>query len=919
MAVTEWAIFKKEKKELKVTGNRKNSSRLKHKSSDYLTPTTKILKMKILSTKIMRGPNYWSDYDHKLIVTRIDLGQAHIQTNQIKNFDKKLEDVFLPVVSEKDWEIEKDFYRSLKSGTNTANVVDWVARELQRLVGLPCEYNRVYPTSQKGVYNLIISYSIEQVTTEAIESAIYITEAVINNKHDEYDIKEDIDYLKLLKRRYTPSLSTEAILKEANKRGIPYMNGFYGREIVFGYGVNQRKINGVVADSTSFMGVDVCGDKDLTKEVLEEAKVPVPKGVIINYEEEIDEAIEKLGFPLVVKPLDGNHGRGISLDLNTTNEVFEAFEIAKEIAEDVIIEKYITGFDYRLLIVNHKFTAAIKRTAASVKGDGESTIQELIDELNRDPRREKNAGNVLTPIEVDEVTLNILKKKGLNLQSVLDDGELLYVKEIANVSAGAFPIDATEDVHPHNRFLAERISKIAGLDICGIDFISSDMSVPFYENNTVVLEVNASPGIKMHMMPAEGKTRNVVGDILDMLFPTGKPVRIPIAAVTGTNGKTTVTRLMAHMVKTAGMNVGFTTTEGVYINDVIIMKGDCSGPASSQLVLKDPTVEYAVLECARGGMLRAGLAFDQCEVGVVTNVSEDHIGLDDINTLNDLAQVKSIVPKAVAPNGYAILNADDDLVFKMKEELHCKIALFSMDSTNPRIEEHIKKGGIAATVEDGHIFILNGDLKMELEDVKEIPLTFNGQADFQVQNLLAAVLFGYVSGFETEVIKNSLRSFNPSPDQTPGRMNFFKFPDFEVLADYAHNPAGMEAVGKFVKNYKAKWKVGIIAAPGDRSESQIIGIGRKAAEVFDELIIRSDKDLRGRTEKEIHDLLIEGIHDYSRDIPIKIISRETEAIKYAIKNAKKKSLITIFTEAPNDCIRTLKHFQERERVEEYEV
>jgi cyanophycin synthetase len=875
--------------------------------------------MKILSTKIMRGPNYWSDHHYKLIVTRLDLEDAQIQTNHIKRFSEKLEDIFLKVVSEKDWEIEKDFYRALKSGTNTANVVEWVAIELQRLIGLPCDYNRVYPTSSKGVYNIIISYGIEQVTIEAIECAIYITESIINGDSEKYNLAEDLEYLKLLKRRYTPSLSTEAILKEADKRGIPYMSGFYGREIIFGYGVRQRKINGVIADSTSFMGVDVCGDKDLTKEVLEEAKVPVPKGVIIKYEEEIDLAISQLGFPLVVKPLDGNHGRGISLDLNTTNEVFEAFEIAKEVADDIIIEKYITGFDYRFLVVNYKFTAAIKRTAAFVTGNGELTIQELIDEVNRDPRRAKNAGNVLTPIEVDEVTLNILKKRGLGLQSVLDKDEVLFVKEIANVSAGAYPIDATEEIHPHNRFLAERIARIAGLDICGIDLISSDMSVPFYENNTVILEVNASPGIKMHMMPAEGKTRNVVGDILDMLFPSGKSVRIPIAAVTGTNGKTTVTRLMAHMVKTAGLNVGYTTTEGVYINDVIIMKGDCSGPSSSQLVLKDPTIEFAVLECARGGMLRAGLAFNNCEVGVVTNVSEDHLGLDDVNTIEELAQVKSIVPKAVAPNGYAILNADDDLVFKMSEELHCKIALFSMNPENSRIEEHIKKGGVAAIVENGHIFILNGDLKMELEDVKDVPLTFGGRAEFQLQNLLAAVLFGYVSGFETEVIKKSLRSFNPSPDQTPGRMNFFKFPDFEVLADYAHNPAGMEAVGKFVKEHNAKWKVGIIAAPGDRSESQIIGIGRKAAEAFDEIIIRSDKDLRGRTEKEIQDLLIEGIHNFSKDIPMRIISRETEAIKHAIKNARKESLITIFTEAPIDCIRTLKHLQQKERLEEYEL
>jgi cyanophycin synthetase len=873
--------------------------------------------MRTLSTKVMKGPNYWSDIHHNLIVTKLDLLKIESQTRNFPDFAYKLEDLFRDAVREKDYEIEKEFFRALKSGTSIPNVIEYVARELQRLIGLPSEYGRVYTTSKKGIYNIVTTYTIEEVAREAIDSAIYIVEAII--KDEDYNLEKDLKFLEQIKRKYSPSLSTEAIYKEADIRGIPYTEGFYRRETIFGYGVNQKKINGVLADSTSFMGVDVTGDKDLTKIVLEEAKVPVPKGLIIAHEEEIQECIDQLGFPLVIKPLDGNHGRGISLNLNSYDEVFEAFEIAKEIAEEVIVEKFITGFDYRVLVVNYKFTAAIKREAAHVIGDGESTIQELIDDINKDPKREKNVGNVLTPIEIDDVTLNILKKKGHTLQTVLKRGEKLYVKEIANVSAGAVPYDATDDVHPHNRFLAERIARIAGLDICGIDFISSDLSVPFYENNTVVLEVNASPGIKMHMMPAEGKARNVVGAIMDMMFPPAKQYRIPIAAVTGTNGKTTVTRLMAHIVKTAGHTVGYTTTEGVYINDILITKGDCTGPASSMLVLKDPTVDYAVLECARGGMLRAGLAFKKCDFGIVTNVSEDHLGLDDIETIDDLAQVKSIVPKTVASNGYAILNADDDIVYAMAEGLKSKVAFFSMNPESERIEKHIAKGGIAAVVENGHIFVYNGDIKMEFEDVDAIPLTFGGKAEFMIQNCLPAVLFGYLSGIETDTIKEALHSFNASPEKTPGRMNLFKFTDFEVLADYAHNPKGMEAVGKFVKNYHAKWKVGIIAAPGDRSEAQIIGIGEESAKIFDELIIRSDKDLRGRKESEIHSLLLEGVHKVDPDMKVKIISREGEAIKWAIKNAKKNTLVTVFTESVNECIKTIKHLQEKQMIGAYEL
>ena len=873
--------------------------------------------MKIISTKVMRGPNYWSIANTKLIVVKLDLENTHSHTNKIKDFHKKLEHVLYPNVDQKDFEHEKDFLRSLKSGTTIPNVIEYLSRELQRLVELPNEYGRVYPTSEKNVFNIVTGYTIEEVGVEAVISAIDICKAVIND--EKFDLKKEIKYLHRLKRKYAPSLSTEAILKEADLRGIPYAKGFYNKERVFGYGVNQKKINGVLTNDTSFMAVNVTGDKDLTKAVLEKAKIPVPTGVIIRFKNEIDNAIEKLGFPLAVKPLDGNHGRGISLNLTTRDQILDAFDIAKEIAKDVIVEKFIDGFDFRLLVVNYKYTAGIKRIAASVTGDGISTIKELIKDINSESRRAENKGNVLTPIEVDEVTMNILRKKGLTLQTVLEDGEVLYVKEIANVSAGAVPYDVTDEVHPHNKFLAERIARITGLNICGVDFISSDLSVPFYENNTVVLEVNASPGIKMHMMPAEGKSRNVAGAIMDMMFPHEKPFKIPIAAITGTNGKTTVTRMMAHVVKTAGYTVGYTTTEGVYINDVIITKGDCSGPASSKLVLMDPSVEFAVLECARGGILRSGLAFKNCEVGVVTNITEDHLGMDDIETLEELAQVKGVVARSVSSNGYAILNADDNLVYKLAETLTCKIALFSMDPESERIKTHTKKGGIAAVIEGGFVVVLNGDIKMKIEKVKEIPITFNGKAEFMIQNVLPVVLFGYVSGFETNTIKKALLSFNSSPELTPGRMNFFKFHDFEVMVDYAHNPAGIAAIGKFIKGYKSKWKTGIIAAPGDRPTAQIIEIGKISAEFFDEIIIRSDRDLRGRTEEEIQDLLLEGIRKIDKEIPVEIISKETEAVKYAVKNAKQNSLIVVFTEAITDCIKTVKNLQEREMVGEYEL
>jgi cyanophycin synthetase len=868
------------------------------------------INMNIIQIKVMNGPNYWSITNEKLIVLKVDFEDYPSHTNEIKGFADRLDDLFYYSLHASDYDNEKAFIKSVRNGSTLANVVEYFAMDLLKLAGMPCDFGITYPTEKKNIYHVIFSYTVEQVGTFAAESAVYITEALLEGKN--YDLDWDIQRMKELKQRYKPSISTAALLNEAKKRGIPFNQGFNKRETIFGYGARQRKINGILTESTSLMGAEATSDKDLTKEILEKALIPVATGVIVRYEDEIKDSLEQVGYPVVVKPLDGNHGRGISIELNSEEEVFKAFDIAKEISDEVIIEKFITGLDYRILIVNNQYVSAIKRIAAHITGDGRSTIQELIDKENRSPKRVKNIGNVLTPILVDEVTLNILRKKKLSLQSVLEKGEVLYVKQIANVSAGAIPVDVTDDVHPLNIKLAERIARLFNLDICGIDFISSDLSVPYTKNNTCVIEVNASPGFKMHMDPAEGKPRDVAGAIMDYLFPDPKKIRIPIAAVTGTNGKTTVTRLIAHMVKTAGFKVGYTTTGGIYIDDLLLVEGDCAGPGSARVILKDPSVEFAVLECARGGILRNGLAFNHCDVGIVTNVSEDHIGMDDINTLDELAQVKAVVPKSVAPTGYAILNADDNFVYGMGDDLNCNIAYFSMDPKNDRIKDHSKKGGLSAVLEDGYITLYNGSTSIQIEKAEDIPITFSGTADFNIQNVLASVLFAFVSGFTTEVIKDSLQTFLPSKEHTPGRMNIFKFKKFEILADYAHNPAGIEAIGKFVKKHPAKWKVGIITAPGDRSEAQIIGIGNKAAEFFDEIIIRSDRDLRGRSEEEIHKLIIQGINEVNSDLSVNIVPDETEAIRFAAKRARRNTLITIFTEMVNQTLEELDKMQNEE-------
>jgi len=467
-------------------------------------------------------------------------------------------------------------------------------------------------------------------------------------------------------------------------------------------------------------------------------------------------------------------------------------------------------------------------------------------------------------------------------------------------------------VHPSNVVMAERIARIVGLDIAGIDIMTSDISKPLKETGGAILEVNAAPGFRMHLAPTEGLPRNVAAPVLDMLYPPGANSRIPIVAVTGTNGKTTTTRLIAHMVKMQGFKVGFTTSDGVYIQNELLMTGDCTGPASAEFVLKDPTVNFAVLECARGGMLRAGLGFGKCDIAVVTNVAADHLGMRGINTVEQMAKAKGVVPESVHKDGTAILNADDDLVWGMRKNVEGNIALFSMEENNPRVKAHMRRGGLSAIYENGFITICKGEWKMRVVKAVNVPLTYGGRAKFMIQNVLPAVLVGYINGFSLNDIKDALESFNASASQTPGRLNLFHFQNFDVLLDYAHNPAGLRALQKFVDNLDYTKKVGIIAGIGDRREQDNNEIGSIAAEMCDEIIIRQDKNLRGKTEEELIGMMKDGIARTNPDMPVKIIPKEREAIIHAVKNAIPGSLVLICSDVVPDALQLVKELKEKE-------
>lgn len=860
----------------------------------------------------MRGPNYWSISRHKLIVIVLELQEMEeVLSNKIPHFEERLIKI-LPGLKEYSPGASGEFTSLVREGVQMEKIIEYIALEVQTMAGMEVSFGRTQSYGEKSVYQVVFEYVEEEVGRYAARAAVRICEAVI--KGEEYDLSEDIREMRELREEVRLGPSTSSILKEAESRGIPWIRLNKYSLCQLGYGANQKRIQATVTSETSNIAVDLACDKEETKYLLERAEIPVPRGRIIRSEESLRRVVEKVGFPLVTKPVDGNHGRGITVDINSWEEALAGFHAARKISRRVIVEKQITGEDFRLLVINNKLVAAAKRSPAHIIGDGKQSVQQLIDEVNNDPRRGYGHEKNLTQISINDLTKTIIAAEGYSLDSILEEGKKLVLKDTANLSTGGTAEDVTDKVHPSIVFMVERISKIIGLDISGMDIMTTDISKSFSETGGAILEVNAGPGFRMHLSPTTGLPRNVAAPVIDKLFPKGSTGLIPIVAVTGTNGKTTTTRLIAHIAKQEGFKVGYTTSDGVYIQNRLLMKGDCTGPVSTEFVLKDPTVNFAVLECARGGLLRAGLGFHHCDVGIVTNISEDHLGLNGIHTVEQLAKVKAVIPETVLPDGYAILNADDDLVYDMRKNVISNVALFSMDEENPRIKEMQQEGGLTAVYENGYITICQGEWKLRVIKATKVPLTFGGKAEFMIQNVLPAVLTAHIKGISIDDIKVALQTFQPSPSQTPGRMNLFQFNGFQLLLDYAHNPAGMLAVKKFTDKIDASVKVGIITGVGDRKQEDTQNIGRISAQMFDEIIIRQDKHLRGRSADEIIEFIKEGIAAHDPHKKTTVIKDEKEAVTYAIKNAEKDSLIVICTEMVIEVTELVQELQEESSV-----
>ncbi|MDZ4712871.1 MAG: cyanophycin synthetase [bacterium] len=873
--------------------------------------------MKILEIRALRGANYWSNRWKKLIVMKLDIEDYEEKPSDIiPGFYERLSELLPTLQSHTcSFDYEGGFFQRVKEGTYAGHIIEHIALELQTLAGMDTGFGRTRETETSGIYNVIFSYFEEAAGLFAARASIDMFLGISEDKPmEELKLKlaEDIQRLREIREVVRFGPSTGSIIEEAETRGIPHIRLNENSLVQLGYGIYQQSIQATVTCKTSFISTDIASDKNLSKNLLESMGIPVPKGRKIRSESEIEGAIDAVGFPVAVKPLDSNHGKGITININSLEEAKNAFASAKKYSNSIIIEKSLTGSDFRALVINNKLIAVAERIPAFVKGDGKLSIQQLIDDVNKDPRRGYGHEKILTQITVDNMTQRLLELSGYSLDTVLDDGKICYLKSTANISTGGTAIDRTDEVHPDNIFIFERIARIIGLDIAGIDIIAQDISLPLTQTGGAIVEVNAAPGFRMHLAPSEGIPRNVAEPVVNMLFPPGEKFRIPIIAVTGTNGKTTTTRLISHIMKNIGKNVGYTTTEGVYIGNRLIQPGDNTGPISAQMVLRDPTVEIAVLETARGGLLRAGLGFDGCDIGIVMNVTADHLGLKDINTLEDMARVKAIVVENVFKRGYAVLNADDKLVLKMRDNLDCNIALFSMDENNTFVAEHTAKGGIACVYENNFISLLKGQWKLRVEKVINIPLTYSGRAAFMVQNVLAATLASYIlHGVRIEDIRFGLNSFVPSVAQTPGRLNLIDVGNFTVLIDFAHNPAGMEALGKFVEKLTNKVKTGVIGGTGDRRDEDIKNLGKAAAKMLTSIIIREDESLRGREKGIVSQLVLEGIRSEKPDIPVKIIEDEVKAINYVLKNAKKNELIVLLPDNIPRAIEIVNKFRDK--------
>ncbi len=863
--------------------------------------------MKLLETRVYRGP---SPYGYRPVIRlTVDLETLEEKpSDRIPGFVDRLV-TGLPTLEEHGCSYGEPggFIRRLRDGTWFGHIVEHVAIELQCLAGTPVTYGKTRSADREGVYHVVYSYDDERVGLRAGEIALRYLRSLLPPEFPDHEplfaLEPEVEDLARLAEEVALGPSTRSLVDEAKRRGIPALRLNEYSLVQLGWGVRQRRIQATVTSNTGHIGVEIAQDKELTASLLERAGLPVPRHERVHDAEDAVKTAERLGYPVVVKPMDLSHGRGVALDLRDAAQVRDAYEKARDMSRYVLVEEHFRGNDHRVLVVGDEVVAVAERVPGHVVGDGQRTLAELVDAVNADPRRGVGHERVLTRIEIDDQAKRLMGLAGYDLGTVLAAGQRFALRSTGNLSTGGTAVDKTDLIHPDNAAIAVRAAKVVGLDVAGVDVVCEDIARSLKQQRGAIVEVNAAPGFRMHVAPTEGRARNVAAPVIDLLFPDGGPARVPMAAITGTNGKTTTSRMVAHILKMAGRRVGLTTTDGIYIDGEQILEGDMTGPWSARVVLSDPTVEAAVLETARGGILREGLGWDRCDVGCVLNVSADHLGLKGVNTVEEMAFVKRLVVEVVQGEGTSVLNADDPLVAAMADKAEGRIMWFSMNAQNERLREHVRAGGRAAVIEPGvngdMLSLYDGDRHIPVTWTHLIPATLEGKARFNVENALAAAAVAYSLGVSLEHLRQGLRTFSTSFFQSPGRCNVFDEHPFRVIVDYGHNSAAMTKMAELVRELRKARAIGVVSTAGDRRDEDIRELGRVAATAFDVIVAKEDRDLRGRAAGEMMALLREGA--LSGGVPaeaIHAVSDELEAIDFALGMAEPSDLVVIFADDP---------------------
>ncbi|MFZ5507349.1 MAG: cyanophycin synthetase [Pseudomonadota bacterium] len=846
--------------------------------------------MDITRLRALRGPNLWSR--HTCIEAIVSCTGEHCSLDAMPGFAERLRALFPGI---------RPLRPTARSGPLAmADALELAALGLQASAGCPVTFSCTMQTVDAGVYQVVVEYTEEAVGRLAFELAEQLCRAAAGG--GSFDLAGALQQLRELDEDIRLGPSTGAIVEAAVARGIPFRRLTDGSLVQLGWGSRQRRIQAAETDRTSAVAESIAQDKELTKALLHAAGVPVPRGRTVSDADEAWAAALEVGLPVVVKPRDGNQGKGVTVNIVSREHMGIAFNAAYEISRDVMVERFIPGADYRFLVVGDRVIAAARREPPQVIGDGSRSVRELVDEVNADPRRGDGHATSLTKMRIDDIALARLAVQGHSPDSVPALGERVVLRNNANLSTGGSATDVTDDVHPELAARAVEAARTIGLDIAGVDIVCRTVLKPLEEQGGGIVEVNAAPGLRMHLTPSFGKGRAVGEAIVSTMFGPGDDARIPLVAVAGTNGKTTTVRLIAHLMAQTGLRVGMTTTDGVFVGNECIDTGDCSGPKSARNVLAHPDVDGAVLETARGGVLREGLGFDRCQVAVVTNIgSGDHLGLAYINTVEDLAVVKRVIVQNVAPKGMAVLNAADPVVAAMAEHCPGSITFFAQDRTHPVIATHRARGRRVIYVDDGALVAAEGSSAVRIP-LSQVPLTRGGKLGFQVENAMAALGAAWALGFDWSSIRAALASFVSDAATAPGRFNVFDYKGATLIADYGHNPDAISALVQAIDALPAKRRSVVISGAGDRRDEDIRKQTQILGAAFDSVVLYQDQCQRGRKDGEVIALLREGLEGASRTREVCDINGEFVAIDHALERLQSGDLCLILIDQVEEAL-----------------